>query len=427
MFLFKGNPYIINKNEILFHKNSRRRVEKMPISDIINNISAYAMTNIAMNIIAMFLVVVILVVRRRVFGADPIENSLFSTLLVFLFFSSTGEVFDHLLIGNPGEAVHIALSAVSAVIYISNVMFAFVWAVYVDFKLHQKWEWTSLRKKLLIIPVVIALIAYVVNIFVPIVYVITPDNVRVHLPLIFITYIALYGYPIYAFIDYLIYRVKEKRYYFFPMESFLIPAAIGIVFEAVTGVFYTTWIGVVIAINAVFLSLQSEKTFIDGLTGLYNREYFNSMLSKLGKGRDDYSAGIMLDLNDFKEINDTLGHHTGDQALSDVGSILIETLPKKTFAARYGGDEFMILIHHDHDDQLEQIALVIDDAFKTFNETEDRPYVIQYSIGMARFSPDQFADPESFIKELDEKMYQSKEAYHRQKGSCRTVLNMAKR
>ena len=88
----------------------------MPISDIINNISAYAMTNIAMNIIAMFLVVVIFVVRRRVFGADPIENSLFSALLIFLFFSSTGEALDHLMIGYPGQAVHLMLSAVSFVI-----------------------------------------------------------------------------------------------------------------------------------------------------------------------------------------------------------------------------------------------------------------------------------------------------------------------
>ena len=398
-------------------------IGNMPISDIINNLSAFAMTNIAVNIIAMSLVIVLFVVRRRAFGSHPIENSLFSVLLIFLFISSTGEVFDHLLTGQPGESIHVALCADSFLIYTSNVLFAFVWVVYVDFKLYQKWEWKSPRKKLMLIPIAVALIIYISNLFVPIVYVITPDNFRVHLPFIFITYIALYGYPVYAFVEYLIYRVKEKRYFFFPMEVFLIPAAFGIAFEAVTGVFYTTWIGIVIAINALFLSLQSEKTFIDGLTGLYNREYFNSELKKLGNGWDDYSAGIMLDLNDFKQINDSQGHLVGDKALRDVGTVLIETLPKKTLAARYGGDEFMILVHHEDAGDLEKIVSQINEAFTTFNETADRPYTIRYSIGTTHYKSESSDNAESFIRRLDEKMYSAKEAYHLKHGRRRTDVD----
>ena len=101
-------------------------IGNMPISDIINNLSAFAMTNIAVNIIAMSLVIVLFVVRRRAFGSHPIENSLFSVLLIFLFISSTGEVFDHLLTGQPGESIHVALCADSFLIYTSNVLFAFV-------------------------------------------------------------------------------------------------------------------------------------------------------------------------------------------------------------------------------------------------------------------------------------------------------------
>jgi diguanylate cyclase (GGDEF)-like protein len=89
-----------------------------------------------------------------------------------------------------------------------------------------------------------------------------------------------------------------------------------------------------------------ELSHRDGLTRLHNRRYLDEQLSvQLSRvGRGHKSSLIMIDLDGFKGINDRLGHAVGDDLLREIGALLRETTRRPDVAARYGGDELMILL-----------------------------------------------------------------------------------
>lgn len=91
----------------------------------------------------------------------------------------------------------------------------------------------------------------------------------------------------------------------------------------------------------------NEVIFKDQLTNLYNRRFINQKLpEEINKCNNDYPLSIaMMDIDDFKGINDSYGHDAGDMAIKELGLILSESLRKdKDWIARYGGDEFLICL-----------------------------------------------------------------------------------
>ncbi|MGK5681591.1 putative bifunctional diguanylate cyclase/phosphodiesterase [Actinoplanes sp. URMC 104] len=104
----------------------------------------------------------------------------------------------------------------------------------------------------------------------------------------------------------------------------------------------------------------SHLAFHDGLTGLANRVLFRNRLEQAFAvaGRDDATIAVLfVDLDDFKEVNDTLGHAVGDQLLVSVGERIASLIGPGDTAARMGGDEFAILLEQSHDaTRAEQMA-----------------------------------------------------------------------
>lgn len=85
----------------------------------------------------------------------------------------------------------------------------------------------------------------------------------------------------------------------------------------------------------------------DGLTGVYNRRYLSELVTKLlltMKKQNREASIIVIDVNDFKLLNDEYGHLFGDSVLKSVASILTTNLPKGSRVARWGGDEFLIVM-----------------------------------------------------------------------------------
>ena len=86
-----------------------------------------------------------------------------------------------------------------------------------------------------------------------------------------------------------------------------------------------------------------EEAQLDALTQVYNRKKFDHDLQMLDSEGIGYSM-IFLDIDDFKKINDTFGHTIGDKVLKEVGEILRHYLRRNTFAYRYGGEEFVVVL-----------------------------------------------------------------------------------
>ena len=150
----------------------------------------------------------------------------------------------------------------------------------------------------------------------------------------------------------------------------------------------------------------------DSLTGMPNRMYFHQrLLAEITRARETESrmAVILIDLDHFKEINDTLGHHFGDMLLQEVGPRLSSVLRDNDHMARLGGDEFGIILP---DLPSEDVALRIAD--RLIEELEQPVSVeglaldIAGSLGISLF-PAQAEDAESLLRRADVAMYVAKE------------------
>ncbi len=150
----------------------------------------------------------------------------------------------------------------------------------------------------------------------------------------------------------------------------------------------------------------------DMLTGLANRTLFMDRLSHLmtlRKSNDYYSAVLFIDLDHFKEINDTFGHSTGDIILKLVSKRLQSVIRKGDTLSRHGGDEFTILLENINMPlDASKIAQNILNALKAPFTIEEDEFYITTSIGIT-IAPDDSNDPETLIRFADIAMYTAKE------------------
>ena len=149
----------------------------------------------------------------------------------------------------------------------------------------------------------------------------------------------------------------------------------------------------------------------DPLTGLYNRRRFNEMLersySEAARYENDLSC-IMLDLDDFKAVNDAFGHQIGDQLIVLAAATISRQLRGADVAARYGGDEFILLLPQTGADRARNLASRIAEKFAK-DVAEDLSQVsASMSLGIASQQDLRTPDAESLVRSADRAMYEAK-------------------
>lgn len=156
-----------------------------------------------------------------------------------------------------------------------------------------------------------------------------------------------------------------------------------------------------------------QKSIHDALTGVYNRLYFEQYLSnciQTAKSNNHKIALLYIDLDGFKNINDTYGHDLGDLVLKSLAEDISSIVGENEMLARIGGDEFVIV--------MAPIALPIDaenfgkrilSAIRQPKRCKNLDFVIGASIGISLF-PDDAADIEQLISNADEAMYKVKKS-----------------
>ena len=206
-------------------------------------------------------------------------------------------------------------------------------------------------------------------------------------------------------------RLERKKY--LSLIFFAIPPAIAIVLQVIFYGISLLLNGVTLSLLVVFLNLQSDNMYTDHLTGLHNRKRLDAYLEeKVHSGAEGkpFSA-ILLDINNFKRINDTCGHDTGDHALKTTARLLKGCLGMNDFVARYGGDEFCIVLGVSGKGDLEAMIHRIGECFKKYNESGPRPYKLELSMGYAAYDRHSGLSAEEFLRKVDLMMYKSKQAH----------------
>jgi len=169
-----------------------------------------------------------------------------------------------------------------------------------------------------------------------------------------------------------------------------------------------------------------EQAITDPLTGLYNRRYFAEHLPRelLRATRGATAvAVILLDVDYFKRVNDTLGHEAGDMVLTEIGSLLRRGVRGSDIACRYGGEEFALVLPQTGLDAALRRAEAIRSAVRDLDlQYSGRPVGrITVSLGVALF-PDDADDTDSLIRAADEALYHAKAA-----GRDRVVARSSRR
>ena len=219
-----------------------------------------------------------------------------------------------------------------------------------------------------------------------------------------------YCLVIYAFIFVLANRnVLEKRY-FYSLLLFFVPVSIGTSIQVIHyGVSYN-WSGMMLSLLIVYFNIQSRSLNTDYLTGAYNRRQLDEYIkAKIRSSSKEVSfSAILIDLNDFKNINDRFGHDTGDAALKAAARIISGSLRQDDFFARYGGDEFMVIIDNHSRDLLEQTAQQIKLNVAQYNQENTNPYSIDFAMGYATYEYASKMTADDFFQQIDQLMYEAK-------------------
>jgi two-component system cell cycle response regulator len=162
--------------------------------------------------------------------------------------------------------------------------------------------------------------------------------------------------------------------------------------------------------HRLFSALRS-LSLIDDLTGLYNRRGFADLgeqYLKLARRSGRGVTMVYLDLDRFKTINDSLGHHVGDHALLKVADILRAAFRRSDIIARLGGDEFGVLALEAADESSETLVERLRERVVDFNESSPDPFQLSVSVGMVHYDDDPGIRLEDLVTAADAAMYREK-------------------
>ncbi|HKU17019.1 MAG TPA: diguanylate cyclase [Steroidobacteraceae bacterium] len=154
-------------------------------------------------------------------------------------------------------------------------------------------------------------------------------------------------------------------------------------------------------------------SLIDELTQLKNRRgFFELGEQALQSARREHQtlAVFFMDLNGLKQINDTLGHLSGDDALRDTAEVLRHTFRGSDIVARLGGDEFVALAYLNNQHDIDRLCARLREHLQQFNASRGRQYAVDLSIGATLVDDPADEGLEAFIARADEAMYQEKRA-----------------
>lgn len=309
--------------------------------------------------------------------------------------------------GANGFSVYAGSAASNAILFTIAPLASILWLKYISFQIFnneehiKKWEWLFYS--------IFALnaIASVVSLRTGWFFYIDSQNIYSRGDYFWVHIIFIYALVIYAVYFIMINKSKIERKVFYSLLLFPIPPIIGTVIQIGNyGVSYG-WDGVTISLLIIYFNIQDRNLNTDYLTGIYNRRQLDRLMKLKIRTSTDFSA-IIIDINSFKAINDNFGHDIGDEALLDAVKIIKKSLRNNDFVARFGGDEFFIILDVKEYALLEKTVERIKDSANNFNLSCSKPYKISFSMGYDIYDPQFKMSADEFFKHIDQLMYLEK-------------------
>lgn len=167
--------------------------------------------------------------------------------------------------------------------------------------------------------------------------------------------------------------------------------------------------------NASLYELVRHQSHTDSITNLWNHGFFQDQLSReieTARANHRVLSLLILDIDDFKKLNDTCGHHNGDIVLREIANILRDSSRENDYACRYGGEEFAIILTQTTKDQGMVIAerireKIAEHSFQLSADAGGQELHITVSVGLGTF-PEDAQTKEELVAKADKAMYIAK-------------------
>lgn len=347
-------------------------------------------------------------------GRRQAQDSLFVALLLATLSIIITELAIDLLSGKVFYGSRTLLTLVTVVFYLLNPVPGTLYLLYLD-QLRRRWVRIPRGMgSLAFTPLVVALILISTSLFNGCIFSIDSNNIYMRGPYFSLIIVTNLSCMFIGFLYLIFYRDSFKRKDFSLFLFFPVPVLVGSLLQ---GMFYGVEIAgtsLALTLLIVYLHMQNTQANKDYLTKLYNRsiseQYLQNLISHQKKSRS--IGGILMDINDFKQINDTYGHDLGDKALRHLSQLLRDSFGASWLIARFGGDEFILFRERATQQELEASKEYFVGQLALFNVKETLPFPISVSIGAIVLKAYEAIDSSTFFKVLDDLMYEAKRAYH---------------
>lgn len=359
------------------------------------------------NGVGVFILLMLLYVSRTRTLRRRMEDRLFSAMVIGVMAGCILEAFSYAIDGQTFAGARILNYIANTYLYTANLLLPLCVLAYFDLGLYgdRRRLWECYKPQIIIAAVMITIT--LVNLFVPLVFWISEGNVYERRPLSYVYFVVILYYCISALVVARRFERDNGASAFFHVELFLFPIMLGVILQFMFYGLSLAWMASALGLTGLFMMQQNEMAYIDSLTDVYNRRYLNDMLTAwISKG--ETFAGVMLDIDRFKAINDTYGHSEGDRVLKDVAEMLTRSRMGGEWVFRFAGDEFIVLKRADSEDEIKPYLENVNRNVERFN-LGDRPYELAVSYGASFFES---GDIDTFMKTMDDKMYEMKEAHH---------------
>lgn len=246
------------------------------------------------------------------------------------------------------------------------------------------------------IPAIINFILCFISIMYPIVFFIHIDNSYQRGPLFAVSVIVSIFYVVLLMfhpVNDRIYRKHMERIFLLSITFLLL---ICVLLEVVVGLHFMNWSCSAMALILYYLVLNIQTNITDSLTGLYNRSMYEKAMEDINGKKNCILS--MLDINNFKHINDTYGHDLGDRCLVTFARVFQEQLHPSTKMYRIGGDEFVIISKKQ---SFKEVTAELDRIRILLNEKS-----LDFAYGTCSYSVQE--NLRSVLKSADEQMYMDK-------------------
>ena len=362
------------------------------------------------NLLSVLLGFVLLIGNSWRWKRNDRENVLLVFMLTLVMLTCITEPLAFYLDGRPGPYYRIIIFVCDTFTFAANLMASASWLMFLVY--HLKGSISRFHAALINTLVTAGLLTLFINLFYPVVFMIDASN-SYHRYFTYYIFLAVDVFMLMdSFVTYLIIRLKGRRLKFFFFWVYSIPVLLGALIQSST--FGLSMIApcMMISLTGLMSTIQNEMIFKDKLTGLYNRYYLDQLEEELKRDSDGTYTFLMIDINDFKSINDSFGHQTGDQAIVNTANILKKAVGSQGAAIRYAGDEFVVVLSTRNKIDTDVFIANIKTGFDNFNKTANVGYELHASMGYDVVNLRE-STMDEVMNHIDKLMYEDKTRYYK--------------